>query len=219
MVATWTPFLLLLKQNQVAHHGDRTEGGAVGSSGNRCKSRGRAFPGRRGSRWWPCELPHEINGTRGADQVSANQKLETKRATRRWRQGARRGGVQQRGVAGTLTPLLSFHLRLGGETLSVSFCFQSSCSAEVLRWYLGDEQRERVHCSSLHLGRGAGGKCLQVGPGKADAPQNPEWGSQAAIFLPRQHLRPLPHRSFIRNGLIVPVISLNLTRNWDTHLE
>lgn len=56
-------------------------------------------------------------------------------------------------------------------------------------------------------------------PREADTLQNLEWGSHRQSFLLCQHLRPLPHISFIVNGLLVPVISLNLTRNCDTHSE
>lgn len=49
-------------------------------------------------------------------------------------------------------------------------------------------------------------------PREADTLQDPQPGSHGRqSFLLRQHLCPLPHISFILNGLIVPVISFNLT--------
>lgn len=99
MPATLTSFLLLLKQNKVAHNGNGGREGHWAVPRNRCKQHGRRFPTRiRQSQVALCALRMKQQCRSSVCQLEAG----SKRATRRWMQGVKRSGVQREGV---LVPL------------------------------------------------------------------------------------------------------------------
>ena len=170
---------------------------------------------------WPCVLWKWNKWLCGSSVCQLE--VGSKRATRRWMQRVRRGGVQWGGL------FVSSHLCYSHfQSLDVKsyLCYFAPNNHAPLRLWDGIwvTNTENFHCSPPPF------ICAEEVPirvfrwnwkvpREADAVQNLEWGSHRQSFLLCQHLRPLPHISFIFNGLIVPVIYLNLTWNCDTHLE
>lgn len=140
--------------------------------------------------------------------------VRSKRSPRRWTWGARRGGMRGEGlfVCWHLCPSCIQSLDVKSY---LGYFAPSNHGALRFRdgiWVMNTERRsivppficvEELPASVFRWDRNV--------PGEADTLRDPGRDSQLQTLLLCQRLQPLPHISFMFNGLIAPVISLKLT--------
>ena len=128
--------------------------------------------------------------------------------------GGREGWSSGRGLVSVLASLFLPYPERSDVKSYLGYFAPSNRGARRFRdgiWVMNTERRSIVPPSSVR------GSCQRVSPGGTGTiparqmPSGTGPGFQLQTLLPCQCLQPLPHISFMFNGLIAPVISLKLT--------